>query len=376
MIDRTLMEYLASGKAWVLVGSGPSIQMRYPSWASLAQATFKWVSQEVHGIDLRGVQWALQEKDWPLVFEAACRFVDEGRLLEFLRDQLKPAGSPEIYDHICRWPVPVFLTTNWDDEVQKGLGRLRDTYVPYSNNRDHMALLVPDFRGGIVKLHGDLRSFDGLVLTKGQYDAIESGSAWEHWRAKMSAVFQMQKVVIVGHSLDDPHLRHVLKAASAGSSVNQPVCWIAPDVSIDQSREYLRNHRIHVVSYENRDGTHHNLLRLLESVSRILPARESVHVRAEIAQQIPGQSESERSSAAALFVFNRMAANDPDDAKRVRLVTASLQAAVPDLAGRNAPFTLQEALNEAGWPGDVPVSQPFETQLSAEVIADGLLSAV
>jgi hypothetical protein len=332
------------------------------------------LKQEVHGADLRPVEKALLARDWPLVFEETCRIADEGRLLPFLRDNLKPTGNGLIYDLMCRWPVPVFLTTNWDDEIQSGLARLGETYVPYNNTRDHMAHLVQDFRGGIVKLHGDLRSAQGLILRKGQYDAIGSAHEWEHWRTKMTAVFQMQKVIIVGHSLQDPHIRHVLKAASVGSSIVQPVCWIAPDVSIDESRKYLHEHRIHVVPYEDRDGSHRNLLRLLEAVGHIVPARESVSVRHDVAQQIPAASESERSAAAALFVFNRMAAGDPEDKRRVRVVVASLQAALPALSHRG-PFTVGEALAEAGWPESVPLSAPLVGEVGAQAVADGLLVA-
>lgn len=36
-MDSYLVEYLRSGKAWLLVGSGPSIAAGYPNWRTLAE---------------------------------------------------------------------------------------------------------------------------------------------------------------------------------------------------------------------------------------------------------------------------------------------------------------------------------------------------
>ena len=105
-------------------------------------------------------------------------------------------------------------------------------------------------------------------MTAGDYDAIENGPEWEHWRAKMNAVFQMNRVIVIGHSLSDPHIRHVLAAAKKGAGIERPVVWIAPDASDDLRREMLMQHRIRVVLYHNRDGSHSDLLQMLRDVSR------------------------------------------------------------------------------------------------------------
>lgn len=55
---------------------------------------------------------------------------------------------------------------------------------------------------------------------------------------KIPSAFQMNRVVIVGHSLSDQNFRHVLEAAKRGTSVQQPVYWIAPDVTVDQARKW------------------------------------------------------------------------------------------------------------------------------------------
>lgn len=86
----------------------------------------------------------------------------------------------------------------------------------------------------------------------------------------MTSVFQMMPVVIVGHSLRDANFRHVLAAVKKGAGVHQPVCWIAPDVQIAEAREFLEKYRIRVISYDNRDGDHANLRRLLEHINEFI----------------------------------------------------------------------------------------------------------
>src|SRR5207249_695770 len=108
--------------------------------------------------------------------------------------------------------------------------------IPYSNSEDHMAHLLPDLKGAIFKLHGDLRSERGLILTRSQYGAIARDQSWEYWRTKMTSAFQLVPFIVIGHSLSDPHIAHVLEAAKKGAGVHQPVCWIAPDVDFGEGR--------------------------------------------------------------------------------------------------------------------------------------------
>ena len=133
----------------------------------------------------------------------------------------------------------VYLTTNYDDEIQTNLTSLGETYRIYSNSEDHMAYLLPDLNGAIFKLHGDLRSDSGLILTTSQYENISKGDAWAYWRTRMTTVFQTARMVVVGHSLSDKNIKHVLEVAKQGAGVLQPICWIAPDVGADEVREYL-----------------------------------------------------------------------------------------------------------------------------------------
>lgn len=373
-MDKYLVEYLRSGKAWVLVGSGPSLQMRYPSWTELAEKAARWARTETTVTATPRLAKALEQGNGPTVFSEISKLLgSEARLLQFLQTELKPKDEHgEIYELMARWPVPVYLTTNWDDEIQKHLTKVGETYLPYGNTSDHMAHLIPDLQGGIFKLHGDLRSTAGLIMTQEEYEDIYKGPSWEHWRSKMNAVFQMARVVVIGHSLTDPHVRHVLAAAKLGAGIVQPVVWLAPDANDDQRREFLEKHRIRVVSYDNRDGKHTNLLRLLRDVTQFVPPRERIAIQTELAAAIPTASQSDAAAASALLVYSRMSESDPLEKMRVRLIVAALESSVPELASRES-FTLQEGLSLAGWPEDCPLGPKSAAEVATEAESQGLL---
>jgi hypothetical protein len=213
--------------------------MGYPSWEELAACAAEAAKIEGAGQDFRQLDRAMKRKDFPRVFEEARGILGGQRLLQVLQTRLVAHRPGEIYKLIARWPVRVYLTTNYDDEIQRHLAQLGESHTVYLNSEDHFSYLLPDLTGAIFKLHGDLRSGDGLVLTSSQYREIAQGEAWAYWRTRMTSVFQMSRMVVVGHSLTDENVKHVFESAKQGAGVLQPVCWIAPDVPRDQARDYL-----------------------------------------------------------------------------------------------------------------------------------------
>jgi hypothetical protein len=376
-MDTYLVEYLRSGKAWLLVGSGPSIAAGYPSWEMLAREAVSLCMDDAVGHDLKALESAFNAAKYPEVFAEAATIVGMPRLLDHLRGVFKPYGDGSagnwIYKQMSRWPVPVYLTTNYDNEIEKHLSAVDDPYLSCSNSEEHMSYLIPSFSGGIIHLHGDLRSESGLILTSVRYKEILIGSAWEYWRTKMTSIFQMNPVIVVGHSLFDPHIKHVLEAAKKGSGVVQPVCWIAPDVPYPVAREYLEKYRIRVITYDNRDGKQTNLARLVESISDFVPPRLSIPVTKAIA----GASSSPLGSNAAapgFFVFTKLSPYTDLQSKRIEIMLAALRSALPTLSTRG-PFSIDEALQVAGWPQDLKVDDQLSQDTAKQAIANNLLEA-
>ena len=370
-MDSFLIKYLQSGKAWVLVGSGPSIEMGYPSWEQLASSAIQLVKAEQVGQNLSNLNKAMKNKDFPLVFQEATDIVGEPLLLKHLRDNNKPTKTGKIYDLITRWPVPVYMTTNYDDELQNNLVRWGESYNNYTNTSDHFGLLIPSLSGAIVKLHGDLRSERGLILTRQQYQEIEKGEEWQYWRTKMTSILQMNPIVIIGHSLSDTNIKHIIEAAKEGANVAQPICWIAPDVTFQESKELLENYKIRVIPYDNRDGCHKNLVKLIENISEFIPSRTVIGIQEQIAR-VSSSRLGNNAAAPGFFVFNIFLAKSDFEEKRIDIVDSAIKATLPELSSLGK-FTFREVLEMAGWPAELPIDPQFLEQIEKRVVDEGQL---
>ena len=373
-MDEFLIDYLISGKCYVLIGSGPSCQMGYPSWRDLASSVANTVKIEGHGSNLKALNKALEMRNYPQVFEQAKRILGGPRLLQILNEKMKSSETGTIYELIARWPVPVYLTTNYDDEIQKQFAQLNESYGSYSNSKDHMAHLLPGLDGAIFKLHGDLRSESGLILTSSQYKEIDKSDEWHYWRTKMTSIFQLCRVVVIGHSLTDENIRHVLETAKQGAGVLQPICWIAPDARPGDRRELLEKYRIRVISYDNQDGKHTNLLRLIENISNFVPPRTSISIQEEI-NRISQSPLGKDSAAPGFFVFNKLLATTDIEFKRPEIILAAIQSSFPKLASLGE-FTLDNALEHVGWPTEIQLGSTLEQQICKLAIDEGLFVQV
>lgn len=371
-MDTFLLDYLHSGKAWVLVGSGPSIAMGYPNWEQLASLIIATVRTEYPDSNtLVSLQSSLKKQDYPTIFQIATKVLGIPKTLQVLENSMHPSKSGFIYEMICNWPIPVFLTTNYDNEIQAHLAKLKFLYQEYTNSEDHFGYLTQELTNAVFKIHGDLRSKTGLILTSSDYDDIEKGDKWEYWRNKMMSICQMNRLIILGHSLSDRNVKHVLAAARKGAGVNQPICWIAPDVSFDQSRYYLETYRIRIISYDNRDGSHSNLTHLIERISDFIPPRATVKMKEHL-KDILQPSVQSPSAAPGFYVFNSLSTLDSNDDKRIGVITAAIQSVLPKLANLKN-FTIEQALFIAGWPEKIQIDSSLLNQIREALFKQGIL---
>lgn len=372
-MDQFLYDYLLSGKAWLLVGSGPSIEMGYPTWERLASLAVETAIVEQIGVGLTNLRKALASRDYPRVFKEAKKVLGSPRLLQLLRDNLKPIKPSAIYRILAQWPIQVYMTTNYDDELQRHLASLELSYLTYSNSEDHFSLLLPDFSGAIVKLHGDLTTENGLILTEDHYKEVTESTKWEYWRLKMAAIFQMNRVIVIGHSLSDKNMRHVLEAAKKGAGVSQPVIWIAPNVSDQDRRRLLEQYRIRVVPYEDRDGQHRNLVKLIESLSAFVPPRTVIQVKEQM-EKVTLRPKP-HAAAVGFFVFNELCKQKDFEERRVDIVVNAIQAALPEISDLGK-FSLENALEMSGWPPGVRIDATFASQIAKRAIGQGMFLPV
>jgi len=64
-MDPYLVDYVKSGKAWLLIGAGPSIQRGYPTWQILAQSAANVARTEARGRSTIAMDRALTRHEYP-----------------------------------------------------------------------------------------------------------------------------------------------------------------------------------------------------------------------------------------------------------------------------------------------------------------------
>ena len=131
-MDEVLVDYLNSGCACLLVGSGPSIHMGYPSWQNLATKTYNYLCSLARTAPAtRAAESFLRKRDFPAVFAVAEKTLVAEQLLSFLRSKMVPSSlDDKLYAFMTRWPIAVYLTTNYDDAILTHLSKVGEPYIP------------------------------------------------------------------------------------------------------------------------------------------------------------------------------------------------------------------------------------------------------
>ena len=308
MFDKRLIRSINNGRCFVLVGSGPSCEVGYPSWQRLAELTYSELKKRDSVSDPNSYEKYLEDKKYPEFFRQAER--DLGDRLALV-DMIKPLLNPSVtsvknrgvlYELLSKWPFACYLTTNYDDEIANYLSNLREHFTVIRNRREDFYSLRDGASHLIQKLHSDLNFPDEVVLTSADYRRLYIEDSGQYFRDKLRQIFEMFDVFIIGHSLSDPDIDHVLQIARKTASPQHPIYMAAADFTKADEREYLEKYNIVLVQYSNKDGTHSELRRMLKTADRFIVPRHRLRERIETA----ARPKEEVESAIALFLYRRL----------------------------------------------------------------------
>ena len=305
MFDKRLIRSINNGRCFVLVGSGPSCEVGYPSWQRLAELTYAELTKMGRVSDPKSYEKYLVNKKYPEFFKQAERDLgNRNDLVQMIRPLLNPSTKKHgvLYELISKWPFACYLTTNFDDEIASYLYELGEYFTTIRNRQEDFS----SFRDGvshlIQKIHSDLNYPDEVVLTSADYRRLYVEDVGQYFRDKLRQVFEMFDVFIIGHSLSDPDIDHVLQIARKTASPQHPIYMAAADFTKADEREYLEKYNIVLMQYSNNDGTHSELRRMLKTADRFIVPRHRLRERIETAARPIEEVES----AIALFLYRRL----------------------------------------------------------------------
>lgn len=144
--------------------------------------------------------------------EIAENYVNEygrQRLVSRLRDALDTTSILPTNAHLAlaKLPINYLFTTNYDDILETALSTLKRPYEPFVKTSD-LGFWSKD-RLQLVKLHGDLKQPDSIVVTAQDYE--EYFDAHPSLNRILSVALQSYTVLFLGYpEHNDPNFRQVL----------------------------------------------------------------------------------------------------------------------------------------------------------------------
>jgi hypothetical protein len=293
MFDPDLIHKINNGRCFVLVGSGPSSELGYPSWEKLTKDVRAEVLRVKPTADQESFNKFIDRKDFPAALrQAEVELGSRAELISVVQRVFRPGASNvahPIYEYLAKWPFACYLTTNYDNEIQKALIARKVYFQTISNTIQDLALLRDGVGNLIVKLHADLNETARVVLTSKDYDTLISAPEGAPFRARLRQIFETFNILVVGHSMSDPDLQLVLSTAKYSASADHPIFMIVANATAGDEREFLERFNIRLISYEDIDGTHRRLKGMLNMADRFIaargdaPAQNISHLKDEIA---------------------------------------------------------------------------------------------
>ena len=305
MFDPRLIRSINRGRCFVLVGSGPSSELGYPSWHKLAELTYKELTNMGRVSDSKSYKKYLANKEYPELFRQAERDLgDRKALVNLLKPLLTITSKNQgvLYEFITKWPFACYLTTNYDDEIAAYLAKSNEHFAVIRNRLEDFYSWRDGASHLIQKLHSDLNYPDEVILTSADYQRVYIEDSGQYYRDKLCDVFKVFDIFIIGHSLSDPDINYVLQLAQKVRGPQHPIFMAAADFTKADEQEFLEKYNIVLVRYSNSDGTHSALRRILKTADRFIAPRK----RLTEGSKIDSRPEEEIESAVAIFLYRRL----------------------------------------------------------------------
>ena len=310
VIDRDLVRAVNSGRCFALIGAGPSCELGVPSWEGLARKVVEKLNVLGETAIVRQCQDSASRKNYPRIFSLAEKALGKAELMTLVHDALRGnniSPSGRLYQYIVSWPFACYLTTNFDDHLTRHLKAAGLAFITSRNSRDDLSAIHSTSKNLVVKIHGDTSVPQDIVLTAEQYLEFQKSPTRQYWRDSLMSLFKMVDLVIIGYSATDPNLQEQLKRAKEIASPDHPIFMFATGFEPSDINELYQRFNIRVIPYEDEDGTHRELHRLLARYDPFVAKRRSPSVGLEPVD------ESAAALASSIYLFTQLRIADEKD---------------------------------------------------------------
>ena len=301
-IENDVLKRIHSGKCVILVGSGASIDSGYPSWRQMVEELLK-INQSLFKNDEKEALSRLISKtrdDLLTVLDKIESKIGKKEITLQVKNIFSnvSVANSDIYSVITKWPIPYYLTTNYDSEIKKYLRKINEIYLEKINTEEDFRGLTSTSNKEIYKIHGDFSNYETIIITKNDYTKIRNHSNFKYWREKIKSILMVSDIILIGYSASDPDFQDQLEFAKEYSNPNKPIYMFASDIPRDEIVRLRLRQNIKIIPYDNRDGNHSALKTLLHNYDHFIPKRNSSLINRD--ETLLKETEL----ASSMFIFN------------------------------------------------------------------------
>jgi|CZKJ01.1.fsa_nt_gi hypothetical protein len=202
------------------------------------------------------------------------------QLIETIRDSLHLDKSRPGLAHksFVRLPFDTIYTTNFDLLLEEAYS---EETRPF---RSLVGELQLPFHAGqaastIIKMHGDLRHEEHIVVTRNDYDTFLE--KYPVIATHLSAMLITRTPLFIGYSLTDPDFGNIRRVVRSRLGAFERMAYVIQfDVSNEKVEEALRDH-LHVISLDTSPGSSrdHLLAGFFQQIQDTLDTKEAVNLR-------------------------------------------------------------------------------------------------
>ena len=316
MIDTELLDLINSGNAWVLVGSGVSVDAGLPSWASLVTLTLDRLPSDDQKMVNKDVRFrkGQERNDFAQCFQRMQDVVGQADVIDVVKQIiLEMTEEPgDLTNLLADWPAAGYLTTNYDDLLESALRINKPLgWIPVGNQPSEVRKVSGDVRNIVWHIHGSARLPDTesrLVIGSKDYDDLYLDES--PLQQQLKSFLTQRRLVLVGFGLRDPEIRRLLKFAGRYTVPERPIYAFLGSRGASQDEgafEELRDLcNIDVKRYPIIQDTHVGLRDLLDVYSSMV-VRRSVKYG-----QPPGPVPSYDPDTTGLLIYNSLVLQNPN----------------------------------------------------------------
>lgn len=268
-----LIDDIASGKCLPFIGAGFSKNAKLPDNAKMPD----WPGLTSILADASGVSTKV---DGPQVASAYEKSFGRVQLIEAIRkalytDVIEPGRSHQQFSQL---PFDTIYTTNFDLLLEESYSLIKRPY------RSIVGELQMPFYGGplttnIVKMHGDFRHEEYIIVTNEDYDQFLSN--YPVISTHLSAMLITRTALFIGYSLSDPDFKHIREVVRSRLGKFQRMSYI---IQFNQSKAKINkmlDEGLYVLNLNisKNDSVDEDLVKFFQKIQEELDARAGSKLR-------------------------------------------------------------------------------------------------